>query len=830
MKRKCLLGLLIASICMVAAGCSTNTSTQAEIEIKQERTETENDNSGLEVCDYFHFQEGHVPMYAYDDEDAGKVYVVTANLNASDIKEAFPLFVFSKKEDGKYKAPVRITSEMGSVAYRTICMDKQNNLVYFNAINTDDERSDGIYELYKAELDGFKLVNIQKVDTGLDSAIISDVDDQGNLYVFEQTQGTKGNIYKLIPDEKGYQKEKIETGLNGTETTACYCVDGKQELVMNAFYDKMSKTSIVKRSLKDEAEDQEIALPDEIDDSYVISASLSSKENYVYFVAVDSPENIFDMKLYKIPTDSLLNNDAPVFPTYEARSFDQYDTASFEMNHRNKGDIEDKRGIYYEIFVRSFADSDGDGIGDFNGITAKMDYLEELGIDGIWLMPVNASPSYHGYDIVSYDELNSDYGTEKDFQTMIDEAHKHGIKVIMDFVVNHTSSEHPWFKAALQDENSPYMNYYRWVNKDDLEDFNRNEYSPWNTLLWHKAGMNYYYGIFDQGMPDLNYNNPEVRKEIKTAAQKWLNMGVDGFRLDAAIHIYGQSEFSRLEDTNSANLQWWNEFALVCEEVNPNVYLVGEAWSDNEMFADYVQPFDTKFNFSMEQELIEAVKKNRAVSNAGSKPLAFYLDDILKEYEKYDDKYLDGIFGTNHDQNRIMSEVETEEKARLVAAVYLTLPGNPFIYYGEEIGMKGEKPDECIREPFKWTEDGSGMDTKWETNQYNKDTKSLEEQMLSSTNTMYHYYSTLIQFRKEHSAVWSGDYEPVAVENNSIMAYRRYDENEDLFIFHNFSDVEVSIDYRDDYGKNIAYQSDEGCKIKNEKLVIAPFGTLIMNK
>lgn len=186
--------------------------------------------------------------------------------------------------------------------------------------------------------------------------------------------------------------------------------------------------------------------------------------------------------------------------------------------------------VYYEIFVRSFADSDGDGIGDLNGVTEKLDYLKELGIDGIWFMPITASDTYHGYSVTDYMAVNPDYGTEDDLKRLLDEAHSRDMKVIMDLVINHTSINHPWFQAAKSDENSEYRDYYRWVYKTDKKDCNHLlDKSSWGDMVWHQEGDFYYYGVFGADMPDLNYNNPDVRQAAKDAAGHWLELGLDGF-------------------------------------------------------------------------------------------------------------------------------------------------------------------------------------------------------------------------------------------------------------------------------------------------------------
>ena len=262
--------------------------------------------------------------------------------------------------------------------------------------------------------------------------------------------------------------------------------------------------------------------------------------------------------------ESKKDNDEPYAEgTY---SSDAYDVAEFTAEPRKKTDEEGNRGVYYEIFVRSFADSDGDGIGDLNGVTEKLDYLKELGIDGIWLMPITASDTYHGYSVTDYMAVNPDYGTEDDLKRLLDEAHSRDMKVIMDLVINHTSINHPWFQAAKSDENSEYRDYYRWVYKTDKKDCNHLlDKSSWGDMVWHQEGDFYYYGVFGADMPDLNYNNPDVRQAAKDAAGHWLELGLDGFRMDAAVHIYGAHEFKQQEEVIRA------EAAQLFEEVGDSI-------------------------------------------------------------------------------------------------------------------------------------------------------------------------------------------------------------------------------------------------------------------
>ena len=516
--------------------------------------------------------------------------------------------------------------------------------------------------------------------------------------------------------------------------------------------------------------------------------SVDEARNTVYYMGTDKV-------IYKASLSAFLeeaaaqarkDSDSSVEPDYGEDAFDKGD---FSSDLRDKSDMSAKQGVYYEIFVRAFADSDGDGIGDFDGITGKLDYLKELGIDGLWLMPINESPSYHGYDITDYESLNSDYGTEEDFRELLEAAHARGMKVIMDFPINHTSIEHPWFQAAVENPTGEYRNYYRWVDDEDYADYSMEDQSPWGSNVWWECGNGLYYGIFGSHMPDLNYNNPAVRQAIKSAAGKWLELGVDGFRLDAAMHIYGANEFKQEENPTQSTLIWWNEFARYCESINPAVYLVGEAWQGDELLEEYVQPFDTKFNFAFQEHL------TAAMSSGSAQGLAELLQNILDTYMAVDGNYLDGVFGSNHDQNRIMSTLGDEAKARQLAAVYLTLPGNPYIYYGEELGMRGQKPDEMIRTPFLWGE-ASPENTSWVKDYQNGGTPTLAEQ-LTDENSMYSFYKRMIALRKSNPALSQGTFEAVDLGSDSLMAYVRQSEGQRLLVIHNFGTNAQSLELQD---------------------------------
>src|ERR1044071_3152926 len=346
-----------------------------------------------------------------------------------------------------------------------------------------------------------------------------------------------------------------------------------------------------------------------------------------------------------------------------------------------------KGAVCYEIFVRSFADSDGDGVGDLNGLIGKLDYVAGLGASCVWLMPVAKSPSYHGYDVSDYYQVEPAYGTNEEFKHLVAEAHRRGIKVLVDMVLNHSSSENPWFQAALRDTASPYRSWYR-CSPTPLGK------GPWGAEAWHRSPVRdeYYYGVFWKGMPDLNYETPAVREEANKVADYWIReMGVDGFRLDAVPYpVQEGSCLSGCPGTHSV----LRDYAAHLERVLPGAYTVGEVWdSVGAMLPYYPDQLASYFAFELSDALLAAVNTGSA-----EKLLAGYLrlQDTMPAYRW-------SPFLRNHDQTRTLTVLGGDvTRARLAATLLLTLPGLPFVYYGEEIGMTGDKPDERLRTPMQW--------------------------------------------------------------------------------------------------------------------------------
>ena len=348
--------------------------------------------------------------------------------------------------------------------------------------------------------------------------------------------------------------------------------------------------------------------------------------------------------------------------------------------------------IFYEVFVRSFKDSDGDGIGDLQGLISMLDYLNDgdpqtdtdLGVTGLWLMPVAQSPSYHGYDVTDYLTIEEDYGTNEDFKRLMAEAHKRGMVVIVDLVMNHTSSEHPWFIES-QNPSSPYRTWYIW------DDSPLQYPSPWGTQVWHPLGDSYYYGLFWSGMPDLNYNNGEVTLAMREVIQYLLQeMGVDGFRLDAVRHLI---ENGPVQQNTPATHAWLEDFYRYVHTLSPDALTVGEVWDTTDAVVEYVgDEVDIAFEFDLAQAILTSIK------DGDNQELITVQDRILESYGQ--GQY--AAFLTNHDQNRVINQLQrNRERARIAATLLLTNPGVPFIYYGEEIGMRGIKPDEDIRRPMQ---------------------------------------------------------------------------------------------------------------------------------
>ena len=423
----------------------------------------------------------------------------------------------------------------------------------------------------------------------------------------------------------------------------------------------------------------------------------------------------------------------------------------------------------YEVFLRSFKDSNGDGIGDLNGLIRKLDYINDgnpasktdLGASCIWLMPVAESPSYHGYDVTNYYRVNPDYGTNADFRRLVAAAHRRGIKVIVDMVLNHTSNRDPHFQAALHDTASPYRSWYRFAPKP------LNAKGPWGEVVWHKSPVRdeYYYGVFSREMPDLNYDTPAVRQEANKIARYWLDsMGVDGFRLDAVQYLV--EEGNCLKDCVGTHAVL-RGYAAYIHTVNPQGYTIGEVWDPlDTLLTYYPDQLTSYFTFDLADSLRTAVNRG---SPGGLFAEYLQLQAALPSYRW-------SPLLSNHDGTRIMTTLGGNvAAAKQAATLLLTLPGLPYIYYGEEIGMTGDKPDPRLRTPMQWApRAGVGFTTgkSWESAQPDSMTTNVADET-ADPGSLLNRYRQLIHLRKTNAALASGKLAPLTANNPHVAAYLR---------------------------------------------------------
>jgi alpha-amylase len=442
--------------------------------------------------------------------------------------------------------------------------------------------------------------------------------------------------------------------------------------------------------------------------------------------------------------------------------------------------------IAYEIFVQSYVDSNGDGIGDLKGLISKLDYIQTLGATAIWLMPIHPSPSYHKYDVTDYYAIHPNYGTMADMDNLISEIHKRKMKIILDLVINHTSDQHPWFIASSSADSNEYRNYYVWRNFEEVKDEINKKTTTFdsdNITQWHtsKSQEKRYYGFFNERMPDLNFDYPPVREEVYKIGKFWLDKGIDGFRLDAAKHIYPDD---RLDDTR----KFWEEFTARMKKIKPGVKIIGEVWSDPQIVASLFTGLPSMFNFELTKLIPDCIKTHDPQQFITAYKAMEYI------YKASGKPYEDATLLSNHDMNRIRSTLDgSVQEAKLAAAILLTLPGTPYLYYGEEIGMLGMKPDNYIREPFLWSST-STKDTTWLKPKYSipPDVTPLDEQ-LSDPKSMYTFYQNWISYRKTYPALSKGTIDFVTPEFPTVLTFIRSYKEEKIMVIHNLDEKAVEI-------------------------------------
>jgi len=464
--------------------------------------------------------------------------------------------------------------------------------------------------------------------------------------------------------------------------------------------------------------------------------------------------------------------------------------------------IDDKYRTFYEVFVYSFADSDGDGIGDFAGLSEKLDYINDgddstdsdLGANGIWLMPIMPSPTYHKYDVKDYMDIDDQYGSLEDFDRFMADCDERGIHVILDLVMNHTSSKHPWFEQACSylrsleegqqpsEEECKYFGYYNFSDEKKSQAYHKVPGTEW-----------YYEGKFWDQMPDLNLFNENLRAEFEQIVDFWFERGVSGFRLDAV------KEFESDDTTKNVEiLTWFNDMV---KSKKTDAYLVGEAWADVSVYSQYyASGMDSLFDFQFADSGGIISKAVKHVGNTGAET---YANAIIKEQElfaKNNADYINAPFYTNHDMGRSAGYYFSEARlgqTKIAQAMNLLMSGNAFLYYGEELGMKGAGRDENKRLAMYWSEDTSApymCKGPKDAEKVEQVFDSLEKQR-EDPYSVYSYVKQVIKLRNTYPAIARGTNEIVdAWTNENVCALKKTYEDEEILLIYNISESEQTLD------------------------------------
>lgn len=459
-------------------------------------------------------------------------------------------------------------------------------------------------------------------------------------------------------------------------------------------------------------------------------------------------------------------------------------------------------GVFYELFVRSFKDSNDDKYGDFKGVISKLDYLKSLGITGIWFMPIHpAGERADGYDVTDYMSVNPDYGTMEDFKQLIKECHDRNIKIIIDFVINHVSDQHPFFQDAIKGKDSKYRNWFVWSDEIPKE--------KWKGSWFPSSKDNpngYYFSCFNvKSKPDLNYKNREVVEYMKSYMKFWIDFGVDGFRFDAITGLVENG--ATATEHQAESLAIYNEFRKFLDDnyKDRDIYTVAEASDKYQLyFGNGKDMFNSMFNFKFNSSILRYIKNGTPYTNSG---LNLIEDEVLK----YNKDLKEGAFWatllSNHDLyvgTRPFQQLGGDiEKCKLAGALYLTMPGIPFVYYGEEIGMDTftkSKNDKWLRAVMLWDDsnDKAGFtNNKFSWNMVNENYKTYNVKKLEGEkDSILNCYRSLIKTRVENKSLSLGTFQALNASdsNKVIVAYIREYKNNKTVVIHNFSDKIVNCD------------------------------------
>ena len=456
------------------------------------------------------------------------------------------------------------------------------------------------------------------------------------------------------------------------------------------------------------------------------------------------------------------------------------------------GPTEDNARVFYEIFVGSFSDSDGNGIGDLRGIINRMDYLNDgdpdsglsLGVEGIWLTPIFKSPTYHKYDVSDYYTIDPQFGTMDDLKELIALCHERNVKLILDLVINHTASNHQWFldftKAHQKgDTKDPYYDFYSWGTQARLSG---------RTFSRISGSSDYYECNFWGGMPELNYDNEAVREEMLKVAKFYLDMGIDGFRFDAAKYIYFGDD--------PASAAFWEWYIAELKKIKPELYTVAEVW-DSDSITQLYYPALNCFNFTVAQSTGMYVDAAR-MGNVNT--LTGYTEKYLKTVQAMRGDAMIVPFLANHDTDRSAGYLTLASGYAKVAANLLILgPGSPFIYYGEEIGLKGSRgsanTDADRRLAMLWGDGDSVKDPSEATyNQKNQQSNGTVASQIGDGDSLYNYYKKLIMIRNANPEIARGEYTSLNLEGTNVGGFIASLDGSLCMVLHNTTNKSVTLD------------------------------------
>ena len=445
--------------------------------------------------------------------------------------------------------------------------------------------------------------------------------------------------------------------------------------------------------------------------------------------------------------------------------------------------------VFYQVFVGSFSDSNGDGIGDLRGLINRFDYLNDgnpnsgksLGVEGIWLNPIFLSPSYHKYDTMDYYAIDHRFGTEADLRELIQLCHERDVKIILDLVINHTSIHHSWFGQFCQahqngDTSNPYYDFYTYSDGPVAG----------RTFQQISGSKDYYECNFSGDMPELNFDNPVVRQEMVTLAKTYLDMGVDGFRFDAAKYIYYGEE--------SRNAEFWDWYMAQLRAIKPDIYSVAEVWDADPATLPYFTSTNC-FNFTMSQQNGQIAK---AAKGGRVSTLAYYMEQYLAQIKEKNPNAMPVTFITNHDMDRAAGFLQPGfGHAQMAANLAILMPGSTFVYYGEEIGMLGSRgganTDANRRLAMLWG-DGDTVKNPTGASYTAAQANGTVADQLGKADSLYNHYKKVIAIRKANPEIASGAFVAVDVPGTKAGGFLSTLDGSTVAVLHNTTTEELQID------------------------------------